>query len=166
MGHPSTHMLEDTHTEPKDHTSRTSASSTRTELITGDLLGHSRSLSTWASLPTWLGIKHWRWAGPRSRVQSPGWASRPGPYSSLSSSLLLSYLLLSPSQCSEESSSVAADAQVTRPAASVTHSASPPAPETHAVSGHQSGVRLTYGGYSLTRAVLPAWLGLHLSWTE
>lgn len=81
MGHPSTHMLEDTHTEPKDHTSRTSASSTRTELITGDLLGHSRSPSFslhlglsahlagnkalevgWAQIPgaeSWLGLQAW-----------------------------------------------------------------------------------------------------------
>ena len=81
---------------------------------------------------------------------SLGFALPQHPYYSLSSSLLLSYLLLSPSQCSEESSSVAADTQVTRPAASVTHSAFPPAPGTHAVSGHQSGVRLTCGGYSLT----------------
>ena len=81
MGHPSTHMLEDTHTEPKDHTSRTSASSTRTELITGDLPGRSRSPSFslhlspsahlagnkalevgWAQIPgaeSWLGLQAW-----------------------------------------------------------------------------------------------------------
>ena len=39
----------------------------------------------------------------------------------------------------------------------------PPAPETHAASGYLSEVRLTHGGYSLPRAVLPAWSGCSLA---
>lgn len=58
MGHPRTHVLGGTYAEPKDHTSPTLTSSTHTDRITATCQGTltlSISLSTWTSLPTWLG---------------------------------------------------------------------------------------------------------------
>lgn len=83
MGHPSTHVLGGTYAEPKDHTSPTLASSVHTDRITATCQG---TLALCLSFSLHLGLSahlagdnDWRWAGPGSWAQSPGWGSRPGP---------------------------------------------------------------------------------------
>lgn len=98
-----------------------------------------------------LGLQAW---SRHKAAGSLGLASAQHPDTSLSSSLPLCHLPHVPLTSLGFSGvlpSGAADTLGTR--------ALPPAPETHAASGHPSGVRPTRGGYSLLRAVLPAWSG-------
>lgn len=131
----------------------------------GKALGPSGQLK--AGIPKLSETPSWAWVlGTESQLGLQAWsrhkaagslglASAQHPDTSLSSSLPLCHLPHVPLTSLGFSGSVptlrAADTLGTR--------ALPPAPETHAASGHPSGVRPARGGYSLLRAVLPAWSG-------